>query len=248
MNLRELAESRIVIDPDVCSGKARIRGTRVTVADILLSQAEGLSEQEILRTHRALRLEDLRAALAYSYCVADGVKLKLGSGAGTETTHQDNSISHSDMTAKVFNEQLEMQAAIQAELTKNKITEVQEEKAKSAAPKQAAPDKRDYEFEINLSPLESLRVFNSKDKSEQALDLKHDAYVFELRDDDKDWLTYSDVAGMEMDSQLKRKIKLSYQHNGELKEAIFDGYLTKDRHHKVFIQRHPDSRAGGRAL
>ncbi len=248
MNLRELAESRIVIDPDVCSGKARIRGTRVTVADILLSQAEGLTEQEILRTHRGLRTEDLRAALAYSYCVADGVKLKLGSGAGTETTHQDNTINHSDMTAKVFNEQLEMQAAIQAELTKNKITQVQEEKARTAAPKQLAPDKRDYEFEISLSPLELVHVFNTNDKNDQALDLKHDAYVFELRSDGKDWTTYSNVEGMEMDSQLKRRVKLSYEHNGELKEGIFDGYLTADRHHKVFIQRHPEGKAGGRAL
>ncbi len=248
MNLRQLAESRIVLDPDVCEGKARIRGTKVTVADILLSKAEGLTEQEILRTHRGVRAEDVKAALAYSYCVADGIKLKLGSGAGSEFTHLDNSISSTDKTHKAFTEQLEMQAALQAELTKTKVAEIQEEKARKAAPKQLAPDHHDFEFEISLTPLESIHVFNSSDKYEQPLDLKSDVYVFESRSDAKDWLTYSNVESSELDSKLRRRVKLSYEVNGELREGVFDGYLTKDRLHKIFIQRHEDGKTAGRVL
>ncbi len=246
MNLRALAESRIVIDPDVCGGKPRIRGTRVTVADVLLTLAEGLTEADVLRAHRGLRSEDVRAVLAYSYCVADGVKLKLGSGAGTETTEIETSYRAPD--SRHFTQVLEAQAAIQAELTKTKISEIKEEKLKTAAPKISAPDKRDYEFEISLSASESTYIFRGSENYDQPLDMKYDAYVFELRSDGLSWLTYSNKDGLELDSSLKRTVKLSYEDNGVVKEAIFDGYLTSDRHHKVFIQRHPDGKVGGRGL
>ncbi len=248
VNLRALAESRIVIDPDVCSGKARIRGTRVTVADVLLTLAEGLTESDVLRAHRGLRAEDIRAALAYSYCMADGIKLKLGSGAGSEIVEVEAGHRVSDPTSHHFTQVLEAQAAIQAELTKNKITEIKEEKARHAAPKALAPDKREFEFEISLSPDESTYIFRASDHYDQPLDMKYDVYVFELRADGLSWLTYSNKEGLELDSGLKRTVKLSYEDGGSTKEAIFDGYLTSDRHHKVFIQRHADGRVGGRGL
>ncbi len=250
MNLRELAESRIVIDPDVLAGKPRIRGTRVTVADILLSLAEGLSEQEILRTHRGLRAEDLKAAMAYSYCVSDGIKLKIGSGTGTETKHIDVARRDPDLEAQNFTKALESQAAIQEEITKTKIAQIKEEKSKKKAnaTKPTAPEKREAEFDITISENETLRIFHATELYEQALDLNYDVYVFEQRSDGLSWLTYSNKEGIEIDQGIKRLIKVNYRDGSTLKQGVFDGYLTNDRHHKIFIQRLADGKSGGRGL
>lgn len=56
-------EDRIVIDPAVRSGKPCIKGTRITVYDILEYLAGGMSEDNILRDFPALSREDIRAAL-----------------------------------------------------------------------------------------------------------------------------------------------------------------------------------------
>lgn len=62
MNLIE----RIVVDPQVCHGKACIAGTRIPVAVILDNLAAGLSEDEIMKSYPALKSEDIRAALVYA--------------------------------------------------------------------------------------------------------------------------------------------------------------------------------------
>ena len=62
MNYRD----RIVIDPAVRSGKPCIRGTRITVYDILEYLAGGMSEDQILRDFPALTREDVRAALEFA--------------------------------------------------------------------------------------------------------------------------------------------------------------------------------------
>jgi uncharacterized protein (DUF433 family) len=64
MNRDELL-GRISIDPNVCFGKACIRGTRIWVSLILDFLAGGASEDEILRDYPSLTREDLRAAIAY---------------------------------------------------------------------------------------------------------------------------------------------------------------------------------------
>ena len=61
--------SRIVIDPRICSGKPCIRGLRITVYDLLEYLASGMSEQQILDDFPDLQLEDIRAALAFSASV-----------------------------------------------------------------------------------------------------------------------------------------------------------------------------------
>jgi len=246
VNLRQLAESRIVIDPDVCEGKARVRGTKVTVADILLSKAEGLTEQEILRAHRGIRAEDIKAVLAYSYCVADGVKLKLGSGAGSELNHLDNNISHTDRTQAMFTEQLEMQAALQAQLTKPKS--IVEDKPRAAAPKPNEDGKKLYDFEIEITPFESTRVYGTADNPDQSLAMDYDVYVFEDRSDDKQWVVYSGSDTTEVDSKLHRRVRLSYEANGEPRQGVFDGYLSVNRLHKIFIARKPNGDLGGKAV
>lgn len=62
MNLDE----RICIDPAIRSGKPCIRGTRITVYDILEYLAGGMSEDEILQDFPSLSREDIRATLAFA--------------------------------------------------------------------------------------------------------------------------------------------------------------------------------------
>ncbi len=62
MNLLE----RISVNPNVCHGKACIKGTRIMVSVILDNLAAGLSETEILKSYPTLTRDDIRAALAYA--------------------------------------------------------------------------------------------------------------------------------------------------------------------------------------
>jgi uncharacterized protein (DUF433 family) len=57
---------RITIDPDVRSGKPVIRGTRITVVDILEYLAGGMSQEEVLGDFPDLAADDIRAALAFA--------------------------------------------------------------------------------------------------------------------------------------------------------------------------------------
>lgn len=58
--------ARIVIDPRIRNGKPVIRGTRITVTDILEYLAGGMSDEEILADFPDLTAEDIRAALAFA--------------------------------------------------------------------------------------------------------------------------------------------------------------------------------------
>ena len=57
---------RIVIDPNVRFGKPRVRGTRITVGDVLSYLAAGMDEREILSDFPQLTSEDIRACLAFA--------------------------------------------------------------------------------------------------------------------------------------------------------------------------------------
>ncbi len=57
---------RVVIRPDVCGGEPCIQGTRINVAVILDSLAEGLSPKEITNHFPPLTEQDVRAAVAYA--------------------------------------------------------------------------------------------------------------------------------------------------------------------------------------
>ena len=59
-------EDRITIDPDLRGGKPCIKGTRITVYDLLEYVAGGMSEEQILADFPSLALEDVRAALAFA--------------------------------------------------------------------------------------------------------------------------------------------------------------------------------------
>ena len=62
MNLLE----RIVVDPEIRFGKPCVRGTRISVGDVLEYLAGGMSEDEILADFPQLTREDIRACLAYA--------------------------------------------------------------------------------------------------------------------------------------------------------------------------------------
>lgn len=57
---------RISIDPTVRFGKPCIRGTRITVGDVLEYLAGGTSEDQLLEQFPQLRRDDIRACLAYA--------------------------------------------------------------------------------------------------------------------------------------------------------------------------------------
>jgi uncharacterized protein (DUF433 family) len=56
---------RISIDPNVCFGKPRIKGTRIWVSLILDYLASGMHEAELLDEYPQLTHEDILAAIAY---------------------------------------------------------------------------------------------------------------------------------------------------------------------------------------
>ena len=59
-------KNRITINPDVRSGKACIKNTRITVYDILEYLAGGMTEAEILSDFPSLTHEDIQAVFSFA--------------------------------------------------------------------------------------------------------------------------------------------------------------------------------------
>jgi uncharacterized protein (DUF433 family) len=57
---------RITIDPQVRSGKACVRGTRITVSDVLDYLAGGMTVAEIIDDFPDLTAEDIQACLSFA--------------------------------------------------------------------------------------------------------------------------------------------------------------------------------------
>ncbi len=62
---------RIVVDPNICSGKPTIHGTRIMVRNILGMIAGGYDLARMLKTYPELSAEDIQAALEYAATVLD---------------------------------------------------------------------------------------------------------------------------------------------------------------------------------
>ena len=62
---------RIAIDPAICGGRPTVAGTRMRVTDILEMLATGVSEEEIVQDFPYVKLEDIRACLAYAASIAE---------------------------------------------------------------------------------------------------------------------------------------------------------------------------------
>lgn len=59
-------QERIAIDPEIRSGKPCIKGTRITVYDVLEYLAGGMTEEQILRDFPSLARDDIKAALEFA--------------------------------------------------------------------------------------------------------------------------------------------------------------------------------------
>lgn len=62
MNYRD----RIEIDPNIRSGKPRIRGTRITVSDIFDYLGGGMTVKEVLDDFPDLAIDDIQACFAFA--------------------------------------------------------------------------------------------------------------------------------------------------------------------------------------
>lgn len=57
---------RITFDPEVMSGRACIRGMRITVSLVVNLVANGMNPDEIIRDYSYLEPDDIRQALQYA--------------------------------------------------------------------------------------------------------------------------------------------------------------------------------------
>ena len=74
-------QDHISVNPQVCHGKACIKGTRVMVSVILDNLAAGVSPEEILASYPSLASKDIEAALAYAAELARERVVPLAGGA-----------------------------------------------------------------------------------------------------------------------------------------------------------------------
>ena len=65
----------ISVDPEVCSGKPCIRGTRIMVKNILGMLAGGYTVERIVEAYPELTAEQVRAAIDYAARVVDEEKV-----------------------------------------------------------------------------------------------------------------------------------------------------------------------------
>ena len=68
----EVMLDRITANPEVCNGKATVRGMRITVEFILKLIGNGQTVEEILRDYPELEREDVLQAARYGAWLAAG--------------------------------------------------------------------------------------------------------------------------------------------------------------------------------
>jgi uncharacterized protein (DUF433 family) len=68
-------EGRIVIDPQILTGKPVVKGTRLGVEFIIDLLAQGWSMEDVLRNYSGLTREDIQACLAYAGDVLRGERV-----------------------------------------------------------------------------------------------------------------------------------------------------------------------------
>jgi uncharacterized protein (DUF433 family) len=68
-------DDRIVVDPNICSGKPTVRGTRIRVTNILGMVAGGYTMARIIDAYPELTNDDVTAALEYASQVIDEEKV-----------------------------------------------------------------------------------------------------------------------------------------------------------------------------
>lgn len=73
---------RITVDPNLCTGKPCIRGSRFPVSRLLGLLAAGETKQSILEEYPYLEAEDVDAALRYAASLAEDETVELTRGHG----------------------------------------------------------------------------------------------------------------------------------------------------------------------
>lgn len=63
--------ARVLVDPEVCTGKPFIRGTRIYIAIILDALAQGLTPDQIIEYYPVLEVDDVHAAVAFASHLAE---------------------------------------------------------------------------------------------------------------------------------------------------------------------------------
>ena len=56
----------ITVEPDICHGKACVKGTRIMVSVVLDNLATGLTSEEIVQSYPSLTQEAVQAAIIYA--------------------------------------------------------------------------------------------------------------------------------------------------------------------------------------
>lgn len=59
-------QDHITVDPDICHGKACIKGTRIMASVVLDNLAAGLPVGDLLHSYPSLTEDDVLAAIAYA--------------------------------------------------------------------------------------------------------------------------------------------------------------------------------------
>lgn len=70
-----MSEKRVVSDPDIMMGKPVIKGTRITVEQILEKLGAGESIEQVLEEYPRLSREDIQEALTFGAQVLHSEKL-----------------------------------------------------------------------------------------------------------------------------------------------------------------------------
>jgi uncharacterized protein (DUF433 family) len=70
-----IIEDRIEIDPDICYGKPRIKGTRIFISIILEWLEAGKSFEEIIDAYPNLTREDIIAVIRYARKLIEDEKI-----------------------------------------------------------------------------------------------------------------------------------------------------------------------------
>lgn len=63
--------SRIAVNPEICFGKPRIKGTRMPVSSILSYLSSGMTVEEFLQEFTHLSKEDVMEAIAFAAAMMD---------------------------------------------------------------------------------------------------------------------------------------------------------------------------------
>lgn len=74
-------KDRISFDPNICHGKACIKGTRIMVSVVLDNLAAGEPVEAVLRSYPTLKAEDIQAALGYAADLAHERSASVTAGA-----------------------------------------------------------------------------------------------------------------------------------------------------------------------